>query len=85
MLLLDFKQLQKEAEKRWIQHVTANIITFQANNNDQKTKTAAAEESSSIKEDLISNSEKLTHSVKGKFGKQIRETIKMEAKKIDQL
>lgn len=85
MLLLDFKQLQKEAEKRWIQHVTANIIAYQATNNDQKTKTAAAEEISLIKEDLINNSEKLAHSIKGKFDEQIKETIKIEARNIDQL
>lgn len=85
MLLLDFQKIQKEAEKRWIQHVVANIITFQSHISTKNTKTVAAKRAASMKENLNSNAEELTHSVKGKFGRQIRETIKTEAKNINQL
>lgn len=85
MLLLDFQKLQREAEKRWIQYVVANIITFQSTINTKNTTAVTAERAVSMKENLNNNAEELTHTVKGKFGKQIRETIKNQANNFDQL
>ncbi|HLR80635.1 MAG TPA: hypothetical protein VK119_08675 [Bacillota bacterium] len=85
MLIIDFKKIKKAAETLWIENVVSDIIVSQVENNYQKTKAAASEEGSSIKERLNNHSENLTNSVKGKFGKRVRETIKIEAKKMDEL
>jgi len=85
MLIIDFRKLKKAAETLWIENVVTDIMVSQVENNYQKTKAAASEEVFSIKEGLENNSENLASSVRGKFGNRVRETIKMEANKMDEL
>lgn len=75
--------LKKTAEALYIRHGLSNAIMTQLEENKQKTKEAVKEEVSTLKEDLSDQTENLTNSVKGKFGKQAKEAIKTESKKVD--
>lgn len=69
----------------WIQIVVAEGISSQVESNHQKSKTAVAEEAVSIKERLNNSSENVANSVKGEFGNQVREAIKIESEKMNKL
>ena len=84
MLIIDFRKLKKTTETLWIKNVVSDIMVSQVENNYQKAKVAVSEEGSSMKEGLNTNTENLANSVKGRFGRRVREAIKIEVEKIDE-
>lgn len=85
MLLLDFKAIKKEAETLWIKYVIAEAMSSHIKNNYKRCDSILTEEKSLIKEELENSFQNLAISIKGEFGKKIREGIKVETEKIDRL
>lgn len=80
-----FNEFNKKAEFLWIQTVVANIMTSNSEDNKKDNETIIKEKGHDMKESLEKNAEKVSTSITGKFGKQVRETIKAQSDKLEDI
>ncbi len=84
-MMLDeaLKDLKKNAQKLIINTAIGNSMNQKVSSNKQKVEETSAEELSSVKSTMVAISDNLGNSVKGQFGKQVKETIKTQSEKLD--
>ncbi|QUW23002.1 hypothetical protein JSQ81_05375 [Sporosarcina sp. Marseille-Q4063] len=77
--------LKKRAEKSIIQGAVANAMTSKIVRNHKETEKNIEIECSTIKEKMNDVSVNLGGAVKGRFGENVRKSIKIQSEKINEL
>ncbi|CAD5901265.1 hypothetical protein [Carnobacterium maltaromaticum] len=76
------KELQKRAQKSMIRGSISGALSSKKDKNYQKIKKSGDSECSSVKEKLTKVSETFSSTIKGQFGKEIKETFKKQTEKL---
>ncbi|TFJ73580.1 hypothetical protein [Carnobacterium maltaromaticum] len=79
------KDLKKRAQKSMIRGGVSRSLSSKKDNNYQKIKKSGDRECSSVKEKLNTVSETFSITIKGQFGKEIKETFKKQTEKLTKL
>lgn len=76
------KELQKRAQKSMIRGSISGSLSSKKEKNYQTVKKSGDSACSSVKEKLSKVSETFSHTIKGQFGKEIKETFKKQSEKL---
>jgi len=85
MLLIDYRKVKKSAEIALVRYVVSEIIIRNSSRARQEVLEAIEEEVSSLQDRLKAQSEHLNSYLKGKFGNDVRETLKNQSERISSL
>lgn len=77
------KDLKKRAQKDSIASAIGHSMNQKKQTNQQKAKQSGETKLSSIKTNMASVSENMGNSVKGQFGKKVKETFKKQSENLD--
>ncbi|MEI5989805.1 hypothetical protein A5881_001298 [Enterococcus termitis] len=77
------KDLKKRAQKDSIASGIGHSMNQKKQTNQQKAKQSGETKLSSVKTNMASVSENMGNSVKGQFGKKVKETFKKQSENLD--
>lgn len=77
------KDLKKRAQKDAIASAIGHSMNQKKQTNQQKAKQSGETKLASVKTNMASVSESMGNSVKGQFGKKVKETFKKQSENLD--